>query len=68
MKSGRIHAKFCLETPTRLIRAGKFDVVGKFDVTPIITHRSADFDDGPDLYKTFRDNKDGCAKVVFHPN
>jgi hypothetical protein len=24
-------------------------------------------EDGPDLYKTFRDKKDGCIKVVLKP-
>jgi len=23
---------------------------------------------GPELYKTFRDKKDGCVKVVLKPN
>ena len=34
--------------------------------TFLITHRSKDLADGPDLYKTFRDKKDGCVKVVFN--
>jgi len=34
----------------------------------LITHRSSELKDGPDLYKTFRDKKDGCIKVVFHLN
>jgi threonine dehydrogenase-like Zn-dependent dehydrogenase len=25
------------------------------------------FEDGPDLYKTFRDKQDGCIKVVLKP-
>ena len=62
MKSGQTHVKRYLETLTKLIQAGKFDM------TSLITHRSADLADGPDLYKTFRDKKDGCVKVVFHPN
>lgn len=51
-----------LGTLTTLIRAGRFDL------TPLITHRSTNPADGPDLDKTFRDKKDGCVTVVFHPN
>lgn len=39
----------------------------KIDLTSVITHRSKKLEDGPDLYKTFRDKKDGCIKVVIHP-
>ena len=62
MKSGQTHVKRYLETLTKLIQAGKIDM------TSMITHRSTNLADGPDLYKTFRDKKDGCVKVVFHPN
>ena len=39
----------------------------KIDLTSVITHRSKKLEDGPKLYKTFRDKKDGCVKVVIHP-
>jgi threonine dehydrogenase-like Zn-dependent dehydrogenase len=39
---------------------------GKIDPAEIITHR-ASLEEGPDLYKTFRDKKDGCIKVVLKP-
>jgi threonine dehydrogenase-like Zn-dependent dehydrogenase len=39
---------------------------GQFDTTSMITHRGS-LEDGPDLYKTFRDKKDGCIKVVLQP-
>ena len=39
---------------------------GEIDPTFVITHR-AGLDQGPDLYKTFRDKEDGCIKVVLHP-
>jgi len=42
-------------------------VDGDIDPSFIITHR-AGIEDGPELYKTFRDKKDGCIKVVLHPN
>jgi threonine dehydrogenase-like Zn-dependent dehydrogenase len=32
----------------------------------VITHRAA-LEDGPELYRTFRDKKDGCIKVVMEP-
>ena len=39
---------------------------GEIDPSFVITHR-ATLEDGPDLYKTFRDKKDGCIKVVMKP-
>ncbi len=39
---------------------------GQIDPSFIITHR-ASLEEGPDLYKTFRDKKDGCVKVVLKP-
>ena len=39
---------------------------GEIDPSFIITHR-APLEDAPDLYKTFRDKKDGCIKVVLKP-
>lgn len=39
---------------------------GRIDPTFLITHRGS-LSDGPDLYKQFRDKKDGCVKVVLTP-
>jgi threonine dehydrogenase-like Zn-dependent dehydrogenase len=39
---------------------------GDIDPSLVITHR-ATLNEGPDLYKTFRDKKDGCIKVVMKP-
>jgi len=39
---------------------------GEIDPSFVITHR-AKLEDGPDLYKTFRDKKDGCVKVILKP-
>jgi len=39
---------------------------GDIDPSFVITH-TATLDQGPDLYKTFRDKKDGCIKVVLKP-
>jgi threonine dehydrogenase-like Zn-dependent dehydrogenase len=39
---------------------------GEIDPSFVITHR-ASLEDGPGLYKTFRDKQDGCIKVVLKP-
>ncbi len=61
-KSGQTHVKRYLEPLAKLIQDGSIDP------TFLITHRSTTLEDGPELYKTFRDKKDNCVKVVFHPN
>jgi threonine dehydrogenase-like Zn-dependent dehydrogenase len=59
IKTGQTHVKRYLDKLTKLIQDGSIDP------TFLITHRSHDLSEGPDLYKTFRDKKDGCVKVVF---
>ena len=61
LRSGQTHVKRYLEPLTKLIQEKKVDT------TFLITHRSTDLGDGPDLYKMFKEKKDGCVKVVFHP-
>ncbi len=39
---------------------------GHIDPSSVITHR-AGLEEGPNLYKTFRDKQDGCIKVVLKP-
>jgi len=39
---------------------------GRIDPSFVVTH-VAPIEKGPDLYKTFRDKKDGCIKVVLKP-
>lgn len=39
---------------------------GAIDPSFVITHTGS-LEDGPELYKTFRDRKDGCIKVVLKP-
>jgi len=39
---------------------------GQLDPSFVITHTVA-LEDGPEMYKTFRDKKDGCIKVVLKP-
>jgi threonine dehydrogenase-like Zn-dependent dehydrogenase len=41
---------------------------GEIDPSFIITHRSTRLEDGPALYETFREKKDGCIKVVMKPH
>lgn len=60
IRSGQTSVKRYLEKLTKLIQEGKIDM------SSMITHRSGDLSDGPDLYKTFRDKRDGCVKVVFN--
>ncbi len=59
IRSGQTHVKRYLEPLAKLIEDGTIDP------TFLITHRSANLEEGPELYKTFRDKKDGCVKVVF---
>ena len=39
---------------------------GEIDPSFVITHRVG-LEEGPDMYKTFRDKQDGCIKVVMKP-
>ena len=39
---------------------------GQIDPSFVITH-SVGLEDGPEMYKTFRDKQDGCIKVVLKP-
>jgi threonine dehydrogenase-like Zn-dependent dehydrogenase len=41
---------------------------GEIDPSFIISHRTTSLEDGPGLYDTFRDKKDGCTKVVLKPH
>jgi threonine dehydrogenase-like Zn-dependent dehydrogenase len=40
---------------------------GQIDPSFVITHRVG-LEEGPEMYKTFRDKEDGCVKVVLRPN
>ena len=42
-------------------------VKGEIDPSFLITHRVS-LEEGPEAYKTFRDKKEGCIKVVMRPN
>ncbi len=38
----------------------------EIDPSLVITHRVS-LEEGPELYQTFREKKDGCIKVVMKP-
>lgn len=40
---------------------------GQIDPSFVITH-TVGLEDGPEMYETFRDKKDGCIKVVIKPH
>jgi threonine dehydrogenase-like Zn-dependent dehydrogenase len=56
------------QTHTHRYLAPLLDKVQRGEIDPsfVITHR-ATLEDGPALYKTFRDKEDGCIKVVMRP-
>ncbi len=62
MKTGQTHVHKYLKKLMKLIEEGSVDPAR------IISHRSANLEDGPDLYETFREKKDGCVKVVLFPH
>jgi threonine dehydrogenase-like Zn-dependent dehydrogenase len=39
---------------------------GEIDPSFVVTHPAA-LEDAPEMYKKFRDKKDGVIKVVLHP-
>ncbi|HJS86063.1 MAG TPA: zinc-dependent alcohol dehydrogenase [Acetobacteraceae bacterium] len=56
------------QTPVQHYMPGLLERIEKGEIDPsfVITHR-AGLEQGPELYKTFRDKKDGCIKVVMKP-
>lgn len=60
IRSGQTHVQKYMDELMALVADGKFDP------SFIITHRLK-LEDGPEAYKTFKDKKDGCIKVVMHP-
>ena len=61
LKSGQTHVQKYLEPLMKRI------VEGEIDPSFLITH-TAKLADGVEAYKTFRDKKDGCIKVVLKPH
>ena len=62
MKTGQTHMQRYMKPLLERIEKGEIDP------SFIISHRSNSLEDGPELYKTFRDKKDKCTKVVLRPN
>jgi threonine dehydrogenase-like Zn-dependent dehydrogenase len=60
MRTGQTHVNRWTDDLLRRIEEGQIDP------SFVITHR-AKLEDGPGLYKTFRDKLDGCIKVVLTP-
>ena len=58
MKSGQTHMQHYMKPLLGKIEAGEIDP------SFVITHRLK-LEDAPEAYKTFRDKKDGCIKVVL---
>jgi threonine dehydrogenase-like Zn-dependent dehydrogenase len=56
------------QTHTHRYMRPLLEMIEKGDIDPsfVITHR-APLEEGPGLYETFRDKKDGCIKVVLTP-
>lgn len=60
MKTGQTHMQRYMKPLLKKIEAGEIDP------SFVITH-SVKLEDAPEAYKTFRDKKDGCIKVVLKP-
>lgn len=60
LKTGQTHVHRYVEPLMNKIQEGQIDP------SFVITHR-VKLDDAPEMYKTFRDRKDGCIKVVLKP-
>jgi threonine dehydrogenase-like Zn-dependent dehydrogenase len=58
IRTGQTHVNRWTEDLLRRIEEGEIDP------SFVITHR-ARLEDGPEMYKTFRDKQDGCVKVVL---
>lgn len=60
IKSGQTHVQKYAGKLLKMIEEGKLDP------SFIVTHRRP-LDDAPEMYKTFREKKEGCVKVVLTP-
>jgi len=60
MRTGQTHTHRYLAPLLEKVQSGEIDP------SFVITHR-ARLEDGPELYKKFRDKEDGCIKVVMTP-
>ena len=61
LRTGQTHVNRWTDDLLRRIQEGQIDP------SFVITH-TARLEDGPQMYETFRDKKDGCIKVVLKPH
>jgi threonine dehydrogenase-like Zn-dependent dehydrogenase len=61
IKTGQTHVHKYLPRLLRHIETGEIDP------SFVVTHRVS-LDDAPQMYRTFRDKRDGCVKVVMKPH
>lgn len=61
MRTGQTHVNRWTDDLLRRIEEGQIDP------SFVITH-TVPLEDGPNMYKTFRDKEDGCIKVVLKPD
>jgi threonine dehydrogenase-like Zn-dependent dehydrogenase len=61
LKTGQTHMLRYMEPLLKRVEAGEIDP------SFVITHRVS-LEQGPEMYRTFRDKQDGCIKVVLKPN
>ena len=56
------------QTPVQRYLPKLLELIENGDIDPsfVVTHKGT-LEEGPDLYKTFNDKKDGCIKVVLKP-
>jgi threonine dehydrogenase-like Zn-dependent dehydrogenase len=60
VRTGQTHVNRWTDDLLKLIQDGTIDP------SFVITH-TVNLDEGPEMYKTFRDKEDGCIKVVLKP-
>jgi threonine dehydrogenase-like Zn-dependent dehydrogenase len=60
LKTGQTHMPRYLELLLKKVESGEVDL------SFVITH-TARLDEGPEMYRKFRDKEDGCIKVVLKP-
>jgi threonine dehydrogenase-like Zn-dependent dehydrogenase len=60
VRTGQTHVNRWTDDLLKLIQEGKIDP------SFVVTH-TVGLEDGPDMYRTFRDKEDGCVKVVMKP-
>jgi threonine dehydrogenase-like Zn-dependent dehydrogenase len=61
LRTGQTHVNRWTDDLLRRIEAGEIDP------SFVVTH-TVSLEDGPKMYETFRDKKDGCIKVVMKPD